>query len=253
VKPIPATVAAPTSGGQGSVNGSRPRRRRVQHVTIEFHAGVGQCEERDDDVAGPRSEEMLKALVRRDGEGHAAARRPGVLRSRLLPEQTPAATGALEIRTRGGCAVASTPRAVPGKGGVDAGRDHCQPQAGADEEVRHAVADTGPSHDEDDTEECNRQPEHRDRQVLRVGHRDKRRGPRHRRRWPTSTRTSARSAPTRCHLRQNSQRKRGVGPRRDAPAAHGGLAGVERHVDERRRRHAADRREDRRGDPSTFA
>ena len=29
VKPIPATVAAPTSGGHGIVNGNRPSRRRV--------------------------------------------------------------------------------------------------------------------------------------------------------------------------------------------------------------------------------
>ena len=67
VKPIPATVAAPTSGGQGIVSGNRPSRRGVREPGRRGDADELADDEADDDAE-------------RDAGREPAVRRPRRLR-----------------------------------------------------------------------------------------------------------------------------------------------------------------------------
>jgi hypothetical protein len=117
VKPMPATAAAPVSCGQATVRGAPeagrepgraedahdladdetgddPRgdgrfRRAFDDVAVDLDSRVRKREERHDDEARPRMEQVLEALIGRDGGSHRPARGPGQLGDRFLAEEAP--------------------------------------------------------------------------------------------------------------------------------------------------------------------
>ena len=108
-------------------------------VAIDVYSGVRQREEWDDDVARPRLEQVLQALVGRDGCGEAATGVSRVLGCGLLAEEPPECPGVLEV--------ASPRRVSRGQHAHGDARDRrmyargksCEPDPEANEKVRHTV------------------------------------------------------------------------------------------------------------------
>ena len=69
----------------------------AEHVAVDGDPGVGQCEQRHDDVARPGVVEGEEAFVGRDGGAQVSARGALQLRRGLLAEPAEALGGAVQL------------------------------------------------------------------------------------------------------------------------------------------------------------
>ena len=222
-------------------------------VAVDVYSGVRQREEWDDDVARPRLEQVLQAFVGRDGCGEAAAGTPRVLRCGLLAEEPPECPGVLEVASRRRVSRGQHAHGDARDRGMYARGESCEPDPEADEKVRDTVlhADAAEHQDHGIQPDGEAEGWHGDMAGVREGddgqghdvvddHQGQQKGSDpHRRAAADQT--------------EDAERERGVGAHDDSPAPGGRLAGIEREVDERGRRHAADGGQYGRGNAPSFA
>ena len=139
VTPTSLPTTSPTDHPEGDRRGGRVAER----VGRDGDPGVGQREERDDEVAGPRVQEVLEVLGDRDrlaeAEGDAAhlAGRHVAVGRQLAGDAVGVHLG--EERSRR-CQQAERD---PGDGGVHPGLEHGEPHAEPEHDVDREVAHPG--------------------------------------------------------------------------------------------------------------
>ena len=166
MKPIPAIVPAPTTPAQPTGGWIRPRlslvtshaaaggaHRLAHHVPdqdaqrdrgrigpgeqphADRDAGVGQGEQRHDEVARPGVVQLLEPLVGGDGQPDAAAGLTGQLRGGLLAEQPEQVAGPLQVTARRGLGVGEQAHDEADDDRVHAGLEERHPGGRPEQEV----------------------------------------------------------------------------------------------------------------------
>ena len=220
-----------------------------EEAGVDRDARVRKREQRHDQVARPRVVELLEPLVRGDREPQPPAGRARELRRRLLAELPEPLRGKLEVRARGRVRVREQAHREPDHDRLDARLEQRDPDGGTEQRVDEADADAEVAHDEGRHEDRQRGGEPRDPEALRVHGRD------HEERDDVvddrdrDHEGAQAIGEPRADQGEQSERERGVGRHRDAPAMGGRATGVEREVDRDGDRHAADRSEQRQGEP----
>ena len=113
---------------------------------VEDDTCVREREDRDDQIARPRVEDLLQALVRGDGGAEPLLRDPRQLGRRLLAEGAEALGGALELRPRRRVGERDQPEDEADHDRVDARLEDCDPDGGGDRQAGSVANPCGASH-----------------------------------------------------------------------------------------------------------
>ncbi len=202
MKPIPAAAAPPKRLGQPTGRRS-PNRLRVasqeygedadrlpdhvaeedperdrrgdgaaENLAADVRAGVGQREERDDQVARPRVQPVLEPLVRRDRRRDPTLGLACQLGGRLLAELSRERGRLLEVRPRRRIGAERKTECEPQNGRVDPRLVQRDPGPEAQSDRYRSVVYAGRSQNQQTGKEHDRDRERGERDVLRVRGRD---------------------------------------------------------------------------------
>ena len=255
--PTPATVTQPTGGREPSPAqaGEQPRRagdaeRLARDVAdedaqgdgggvgageegaAERDAGVGEREQRDDDVAGPGMVELLEPLVRGQRRGEPGARRLRQVGGRLLAEAAEQVAGPFQVGPGRRVGDGQQPHHQADDHRVDAGLQDRDPRRDPRRRVDDPGPDPGPAQEQDHGEDPGRDAQRDQHDGLAVGGADH-----HQRDQVIDDRDRQQE---RAHpvgepgpgQRQRPERERRVRRHGRAPAVSGRAAGVDGQVDD---------------------
>jgi hypothetical protein len=267
IVPAPATDAQPAGGrrrprcpdrlardvpGEDAERQRRGERSR-QERPADHQPGVGQCEQRHDQVARPRVEGVLQPLVRGYGLRQADAGRPGRLRRGLLPELADPVDGPLQVAARGRVRRGEQAYHHAADRRVHPGLEERRPRRQAKPGVHRALPQADGPGQEDGGERGEPGQQRRHVDVVAVDQRDD-----HDRGEVVDHGEGEQVGPQpvgvlRADQREHPEREGGVGGHRGAPAARGRLPGVDHEEDHDRHGHAAEAGRQRHRHPAPLA
>jgi hypothetical protein len=171
MKPMPAIIPAPVTAAQPTGGRIRPRRSRAadgagrladdvaeqdpdgdrrgvgagQEAPADRDSHVRQGEQRHDQVARPRMQQLLEPVIRRDRRPHAFPRVAGQLGGGLLAEQPERCRRLRQVAPRRGVGQREHAHHQAGHHGVNPGLEERDPGRHPEQHVGRAAADTRPA------------------------------------------------------------------------------------------------------------